>query len=82
MKRKRTNFGPSTLRAPEEVIWQCLFPKLSQPCYGASIKTDERESDGSRCWEAIRVAEKVFSDEVCCKRSLRAAPRKELRAVK
>ena len=73
-----------------EVIWQCLFPKLSQPCYVTSIKTNESVVDrdivkllNPYCWESLNEMESKISMTKCgYKRSLKAAQRKGLSTVK
>ena len=73
-----------------EVIWQCLFPKLSQPCYVTSIKTNESLMDrdivkllNPYCWESLNEMESKISMTKCgYKRSLKAAQRKGLSSVK
>ena len=73
-----------------EVIWQCLFPKLSQPCYVTSIKTNESLMDrdivkllNPYCWESLNEMESKISMTKCgYKRSLKAAQRKGLSTVK
>ena len=73
-----------------EVIWQCRFPKQSRPCYVISIKTNESlmvrdiGSQSNQCWcESLHMKEHEISvTKRGCKRSSKAAQRKELSTVK
>ena len=79
------------MRLPSvEVSWQSLFPKPSQSCL-RHFDQEERESDGSRHWEAIksvllgkfvRDESQDFSDEVWLQRIFKGSSKKRIEYCK